>query len=158
MKWYGKTVNMPRLTAYHGDPDTLYTYSGVSARPCEWTPTLTAIKHRIEPVAGVTFNYVILQLYRDGRDSVSWHSDAEPTLGRNPVIGSVSLGTTRLFQFKHRQKPEQKAQVLLAHGSLLVMSGATQHFWRHQIPKTTRPCGARINLTFRVVKSPEKLQ
>lgn len=104
-----------------------------------------------EGLAGQRFNSVLLNLYRDGRDSVSWHADNEPGLGRNPVIASLSLGATRRFQLKHRRSKE-RVRVDLTHGSCLVMAGATQHHWLHQIPKTARPVGPRINLTFRTMR------
>jgi alkylated DNA repair dioxygenase AlkB len=111
---------------------------------------LLEIKNRIEPVAGLTFNRVLLNLYRDGRDSVSWHTDAEPELGRNPVIASVSFGASRKFQLRHLHTKE-KIELELTHGSLLIMQGELQHYWQHQIPKTNKTVGERINLTFRVM-------
>jgi alkylated DNA repair dioxygenase AlkB len=111
------------------------------------------MKARVEQVADVPFNSVLLNLYRDGRDSVAWHSDDEPELGENPVIASVSFGAERRFQFKHKHNPDLRQTIDLTHGSLLLMRGTTQHFWKHQIPKTQKPCGARINLTFRTIIS-----
>jgi alkylated DNA repair dioxygenase AlkB len=144
---------LPRLTAWYGDAGKSYTYSNLTLHPLPWTPALLRMKERVESVAGVQFNSVLLNLYRDGRDSVSWHSDDEPELGQNPVIASVSFGAARRFQFKHKRKPELRQTVDLTHGSLLLMRGATQHYWKHQIPKTTRPVDPRINLTFRVIQS-----
>ena len=97
------------------------------------------------------YNAELLNRYRTGQDSVGWHSDDEPELGTNPVIASVSLGATRNFQFKHKTNPDLKLSIELTNGSLLLMRGATQHFWKHQIPKTTKVLGPRINLTFRVI-------
>lgn len=150
---FGKTMPLPRLTAWYGDPGKSYTYSGIPMDPQPWTPTLKWIKEAIEPVCEVTFNSVLLNLYRDGNDSVAWHSDDEPELGENPVIGSVSLGAARKFAFKHKKEPTKyKVQSLeLTSGSLLIMRGATQHHWYHQIPKTSKKVGSRINLTFRVI-------
>ena len=149
----GKAVPLPRLTAWYGDAGKTYRYSGITVQPLAWTPLLLAIKARVEAVAVVTFNSVLLNYYRGERDSVAWHSDDEPELGVNPVIASVSFGATRTFQFKHKTRPDQRHAVDLTPGSLLLMAGAMQHHWKHQIPKTTKPVGARINLTFRVIGS-----
>ncbi len=147
----GAAVPIPRLTAWYGDEGNSYRWSGITQHPHPWTPTLLRMKVRIEQAAGVSFNSVLLNLYRDGRDSVAWHSDDEPELGRNPVIASVSFGAERRFQFKHKHNPDLRQAIDLTHGSLLLMRGTTQHFWKHQIPKTKQPCGARINLTFRTI-------
>ena len=142
----GRRVPIPRLTAWHGE--TGYIYSGIAMEPAAWTPPLLELKRSAEAHAGQTFNSVLLNLYRDGRDSVGWHADNEPGLGRNPVIASISLGATRRFQLKHRRRDERIA-IDLSHGSCLIMAGATQHHWLHQVPKTARAVGPRINLTFR---------
>ncbi|MBI1282613.1 MAG: alpha-ketoglutarate-dependent dioxygenase AlkB [Anaerolineaceae bacterium] len=147
----GKQVMQPRLIAWYGDEGKSYRYSGLTVHPLLWTPTLLEMKARVEQAAGVTFNSVLLNLYRDGQDSVGWHSDDEPELGLDPVIASVSLGAARNFQFKHKQYPDMKVSIELTHGSLLLMRGTTQHFWKHQIPKTKKELGPRINLTFRVI-------
>jgi alkylated DNA repair dioxygenase AlkB len=152
IRLWGKTIALPRLTAWYGDPGKSYTYSGITLHPDPWTSTLLAIKRRIDEVAAVRFNSVLLNLYRDGRDSVSWHSDDEPELGQHPIIGSVSFGATRRFQFKHKQRRTRCTSVELSHGSVLLMQGATQHHWLHRIPKTPRACGPRINLTFRIIQ------
>ncbi|MEP0837574.1 MULTISPECIES: alpha-ketoglutarate-dependent dioxygenase AlkB [unclassified Coleofasciculus] len=150
IKLYGKELNIPRLTAWHGDSGKSYTYSKIPMSPEPWTPTLFLIKSRIESLAGISFNSVLLNLYRNGNDSVAWHSDDEPELGEEPVIGSVSFGGTRRFMFRHKVAKEQ-VEVELTHGSLLVMQGTTQQFWQHQIPKTSKRVEPRINLTFRVI-------
>lgn len=147
---YGRRLPFPRLIAWYGDDQKPYSFSGVTLKPVPWLPELIEIKNRIEPIAKVSFNRVLLNLYRDGRDSVGWHADAEPELGKNPVIASVSFGATRKFQLRHMQTKE-KIELELTHGSLLVMMGEMQHFWQHQIPKTSRPVGERINLTYRVM-------
>ncbi|MCC7447172.1 MAG: alpha-ketoglutarate-dependent dioxygenase AlkB [Anaerolineae bacterium] len=149
---YGKSVKVPRLVAWYGDAGKSYTYSGTTMHPEPWIPALLTMKARIEAVAGVTFNTVLLNYYRNEQDSMGWHSDDEPELGKNPVIASVSLGATRSFQFKHKRDSELRQSINLTSGSLLLMRGPTQHFWKHQIPKTKRPLDPRINLTFRVVK------
>lgn len=147
---YGRPTPLPRLTAWFGDEGASYTYSGIKMNPAPWTPALLSIKQRIEGVAGVPFNSVLLNLYRDGHDGVSWHQDDEPELGKNPVIGSVSFGETRTFQMKHKSRKDLcVVNIDLSHGSFLLMSGPTQHFWRHRLPKTPKVLKARINLTFR---------
>ena len=110
------------------------------------------IREKIEKISKIKFNSVLLNLYRSGSDSVSWHSDDEPELGKNPVIGSLSLGETRQFQMKHKFNRDLKQKILLQHGSFLLMRGKTQHHWLHQIPKRKNLKGERINLTFRVIK------
>jgi alkylated DNA repair dioxygenase AlkB len=142
----GRRVPIPRLTAWHGAAG--YVYSGIRMTPAFWNPPLLEIKAAAEACAGQPFNSVLLNLYRDGRDCVSWHADNEPGLGRDPVIASVSLGATRRFQMKHRERDERLA-LDLPSGSCLVMAGPTQHHWLHQVPKTAHPVGPRINLTFR---------
>jgi alkylated DNA repair dioxygenase AlkB len=151
MKLYGKNIDLPRKTAWYGDQNKSYTFSGIHLNPEPWTPTLLQVKERIEDIARVRFNSVLLNLYRHGNDGISWHTDAERELGKNPVIGSVSFGETRRFMFRHRQDQDLKAEVGLTHGSFLLMAGETQHFWQHQIPKTSRKVEPRINLTFRVI-------
>lgn len=148
---YGKPVTLPRLTAWYGDQDKSYTYSKIKMEPRPWTPTLIGIKLRIESIANKQFNSVLLNFYRDGKDSIAWHSDDEPELGKNPVIASVSLGAVRRFMFKHKYKKELKFEIELNNGSLLIMKGETQHFWQHQIPKTAKKVQPRINLTFREI-------
>jgi alkylated DNA repair dioxygenase AlkB len=152
IKLYGKLVDLPRFTAWYGDEGRLYRYSGITVTPNPWMPALVKIKQKIEVVSGAIFNSVLLNLYRDERDSVSWHSDDEPELGRDPVIGSVSFGATRSFQFKHKRDKALRGKIDLPHGSYLLMRGPTQHYWLHQVPKATKPRGPRINLTFRVIK------
>lgn len=151
IKIYGRSMPQPRLTAWHGDWGKSYTYSGITMHPSPWTHTLLDLKAKAEAVSGVVFNSVLLNLYRDGNDSMGWHSDDEPELGQNPVIGSLSLGGTRRFMLRHRTEKGLKHQLELMSGSFLLMQGTTQHYWQHQIPKTKRPVFPRINLTFRVI-------
>jgi alkylated DNA repair dioxygenase AlkB len=146
----GRRMPIPRLTAWHGEAG--YVYSGIAMQPAAWTPALLELKRCAEGHAGQGFNSVLLNLYRDGRDSVGWHADNERGLGRDPVIASLSLGATRRFQLKHRQSGARVA-IDLTHGSCLIMAGATQHHWLHQVPKTARPVGPRINLTFRSMRT-----
>lgn len=146
---YGKAVLAPRLTAWHGDRRCVYRYSGVEHVPLQWTSTLDSIRQRVVERVGEKFNSVLLNYYRDGRDSVSWHSDDEPHLG--PVIASLSLGAARTFQLKHKDRTDlPRVDIELSPGSLLVMGGGCQTNWRHQLPKRRRATGSRINLTFRV--------
>lgn len=152
MKLYGKEFELPRLTAWYGDDGKSYTFSGIPMNPDAWTPTLLSIKSRIEEVTQAKFNSVLLNLYRSGKDGVSWHSDDEPELGKNPMIASVSFGETRRFQLRHKlDKSLDKVEITLTHGSLLIMKGSTQHFWQHQIPKTAKSLRERTNLTFRII-------
>jgi alkylated DNA repair dioxygenase AlkB len=152
IRMYGKQIDLPRLTAWHGDPGKNYSYSGISMQPDAWTEPLLQVKRRVDSAAGVRFNSVLLSLYRTGQDGLSWHQDNEPELGENPVIASVSFGDVRSFQFKHKYKKELRTvSIDLTHGSLLIMRGTTQQFWVHQVPKTSRPVRPRINLTFRVI-------
>lgn len=151
IKLYGRESPVPRLTAWHGDAKSTYTYSNIAMEPEPWSAPLLEIRALVEAEAGVRFNSVLCNLYRSGQDSVAWHSDDEGELGPCPVIASVSLGDTRRFQLRHRTQPELRRQIDLPHGSLLVMRGLTQRHWKHQIPKTARPVGARVNLTYRTV-------
>lgn len=147
---FGKTHPQPRLTALYGDGKP-YSYSGITMQPLPWNALLQEIRTKVENASGVRFTSVLLNLYRDGRDSNGWHADDEPELGKNPVIASLSFGAERVFQLKHRSKP-LKQNIILEHGSLLLMRGETQHFWKHQIPKTAKPITPRINLTFRIIR------
>jgi alkylated DNA repair dioxygenase AlkB len=149
---FGQTHDIPRLTAWYGDFGKSYTYAGISVEPSSWTPTLLQIKEKVESVSNIQFNSVLLNRYRSGNDGVSWHSDDEPELGVNPVIGSVSFGQSRPFQFKHKDLEGVKQKVTLEHGSYLLMKGETQHKWLHQIPKSKKEMEERINLTFRIIK------
>ena len=151
MSLYGKEINLPRKTAWYGDENKSYTFSGIHLDPQPWTPVLLQIKEKIEQIADTSFNSVLLNLYRHGQDSISWHTDAERELGENPIIGSVSFGGSRRFMFRHRNDKNEKAEVALTHGSFLLMAGETQHFWQHQIPKTAKQVAPRINLTFRTI-------
>ncbi len=151
MNMYGKQVNFPRLTAWYGDNEKPYSFSGITLEPNYWTKELIAIKEKIEPLSNVVFNSVLLNLYRSGNDSISWHTDAEKELGINPVIASVNFGATRKFQLRHIHTKE-KLELELTHGSLLIMQSELQHYWQHQVPKTSKLVDERINLTFRVIK------
>lgn len=152
----GRLVKIPRLQAWYGDPDALYAYSNQDFQPLPWTSQLQAMRESLEEVCTARFNSVLVNLYRDGNDGVSWHADNERELGRQPVVASVSLGATRRFLLKpsrsHCQRQLQTVSLELEHGDLLVMARLTQQCWLHCIPKTSRPVGARINLTFRCIR------
>lgn len=147
----GRSIALPRLTAWHGDPGTAYAYSGIRNEPDPWISPLTDVRELLNFYVGTLFNSVLINLYRNGRDSVSWHADDEVELGVAPVIASVSLGASRKFSFKHRLDRSLRHDMMLEDGDVLVMRGNTQQTWLHQIPKTTLAVGERINLTFRSV-------
>jgi alkylated DNA repair dioxygenase AlkB len=150
-KLYGKNINFPRMTAWYGDEGNSYIYSGIKNLPLPWTPAIFEVKRAVEPPCGVEFNSVLLNRYRTGKDSVSWHADDEPEFGDQPVIASVSFGGTRTFQLKHKVWKDLKTSVELTHGSLLIMRGGTQANWLHQVPKTAKQVDERLNLTFRAI-------
>ena len=151
IRMYGKEMPVPRLTAWHGDPGRTYAYSQIALEPVPWTAPLLELKALVEAESSVAFNSVLLNLYRDGRDSVAWHSDDEPELGPRPVIASVSLGAPRRFHLRRKAEHADRVDITLAHGSLLLMAGSTQHEWEHQVPKTASKVGPRVNLTFRTI-------
>ena len=149
---YGKKHLVPRLTAWYGDADKPYAYSGIKMNPEPWTIALNEIKRKVEAEAATTFTSVLLNYYRNGQDSMGWHRDNEKELGQNPVIASVSFGQTRPFHLRHKFKKDlPKLIIPLTHGSLLIMKDATQHFWEHQVPKSAKTLAPRINLTFRKI-------
>ncbi len=146
----GREVASPRLSAWYGDPDAHYSYSGLSLSPRPWLPVILELKTRVEAVCNSPFNSVLLNLYRDGADSMGWHSDDEPELGERPVIASLSLGATRRFRLRHRRRKDlEPVAIDLENGSLLIMEGDTQRCWKHQLPKSKRVAEPRVNLTFR---------
>lgn len=145
----GRPIKIPRMQAWYGD--AAYRYSGLNMAPLPWTPVLLEIKAVIEAMAGAVFNSVLVNLYRDGNDSVGWHSDDESELGVEPVIASLSLGASRDFSLRQKKPGSEKLKLQLDAGDLLLMSGALQHNWQHQLPKTRVLVAERINLTFRLV-------
>ena len=149
---FGKTHPQPRLTALYGNEGKPYSYSNITMQPHPWNTLLQKIKYHIETTTECQFTTVLLNQYRDGKDSNGWHADNEKELGTNPIIASLSFGAERVFQLKHNTIADAKKNIVLEHGSLLLMKGSTQHFWKHQIPKTAKPIGNRINLTFRSIK------
>ena len=143
-------VPLPRLTAWQGEPEAVYVYSGIRNVPQPWTPTVAELKSAVQATCGTRFNSVLINRYRSGTDSMGWHADHEPELGTHPVIASVSLGVTRTFDLRHN-KTGVVQSFSLKGGSLLIMKGETQAQWRHRVPKEPRVSGERINLTFRWV-------
>lgn len=149
VRLFGREIEAPRMSCWIGDASIAYRYSGINHKPYPWPEVLLSIRNRLVRETGVAFNSVLANLYRDGRDCMGWHSDDEPELGVRPVIASLSLGATRRFVLKHRRDPGRKLAFDLSHGSLLVMRGDTQEDYRHALPRTSKPVGPRINLTFR---------
>ena len=149
---FGKEYDQPRLTALYGNNGKAYTYSNITMHPRPFDVSLKNLKSDIEHVTGAEFTSCLLNLYRDGSDSNGWHADDEKELGKNPVIASISLGQERNFRLRHRFNKDLKYNLILEHGSLLLMKGPTQHYWHHQIPKSKKPMDPRINLTFRYIK------
>lgn len=149
---FGKTHLQPRLTAFYGSGNLSYSYSNIKMTAHSWTPILLALKNAVEKIAESTFNCLLINYYRDGKDSMGWHANDEKELGTNPTIASVTLGGERFFHLKHHTFPEHKCKLKLENGSLLLMKGNTQHFYKHQIPKTRKHTSARINFTFRLIK------
>lgn len=148
---FGREIMQPRLTAWYGDEQKPYSYSGITMHPHAWTKELLGIKHRIESVSNHTFTSALLNFYRNGSDSMGWHKDNEKELGINPVIGSVSFGAERTFCLKHGKEKKLSQKVVLRSGSFLLMKGVTQHHWLHSIPKEPKITQGRINITFRAI-------
>ncbi|MEO8932840.1 MAG: alpha-ketoglutarate-dependent dioxygenase AlkB [Xanthomarina sp.] len=148
---FGKTHQQPRLTALYAENYKPYSYSGITMNSHPFSKLLLDIKHEVELVSKHKFNSVLINLYRNGSDSNGWHADNEKELGKNPVIASLSFGSKRLFKFKHRVLKDENYKLELEPGSLLIMKGEMQHYWLHQIPKTKKDIGPRINLTFRFI-------
>ena len=149
IKLFGREVDSPRLSSWIGDQGASYVYSNTRFEPRPWPPALTILRKEIGIAADERFNSVLANLYRDGRDSMGWHCDDEPELGPSPVIASLSLGAIRRFCLKHKRAGSKSIALELPHGSLLLMRGETQKNYRHALPKTAKPVGERINLTFR---------
>jgi alkylated DNA repair dioxygenase AlkB len=149
---YGKTHPLPRLHRWFASSSEPYRWSGIQMRPEPFPDALLGVLRRLEDESAVRFNTALGNLYRSGKDTVSWHADDEPDLGPEPVIASLSLGATRRFLLRRRDDHSVSTSFELTHGSLLWMSGATQTFWEHSVPRTTQTVGARINLTFRAIR------
>ena len=153
---FGKKVLEPRLTAWYGEAGKSYTYSGKTQYGMTWTDALSLIKNKVEAACQPIINYqpslfnsVLLNYYRNGQDSMGWHADDEKELGRNPVIASLNFGESRRFLFRRKDDKNIKHEILLTHGSLLIMAGEMQHYWQHAVPKEPKKNLPRINLTFR---------
>ena len=151
---FGRYHPVPRLLAWYGDREASYRYSGMTHQPLPWTPLLSEIRQRLVDSLGQPLNGVLLNYYRDGQDSMGWHSDDERELGAEPLVASLSLGGERRFDLRRKGSTRIEHSLQLAHGSLLVMSGQTQHHWQHQVAKTRKPCAPRLNLTFRLIRTP----
>ncbi len=162
IRMFGREIDSPRRSCWIGDPGAVYTYSRTRFEPRPWPLAMVPVRRRLVQTLGLDFDSVLANLYRDGRDSMGWHSDDEPELGSAPLIASLSLGATRRFLFKpkpsaasalggHHPADDRRRSLPLSHGSLLVMSGLTQANYLHALPATAKPVGARINLTFRRV-------
>jgi alkylated DNA repair dioxygenase AlkB len=147
----GKSIVTKRQVAWYGDAGFAYTYSGHTHHSLCWTDQLLKLKNKVEDQCNETFNSCLLNYYENGETGMSWHSDSEKALGKNTVIASLSLGAERKFVFRHKES-KKKVNLLLEHGSLLVMKGATQSHWQHALPKTKSVRYPRINLTFRTFK------
>jgi alkylated DNA repair dioxygenase AlkB len=153
---FGKKVMQPRLTALYGDPDIPYGYSGIKMRSHPITQELIHLQSVVEKKSNTKFTHVLLNLYRDGQDSMGWHRDNEKVLGPEPVIASLSFGAARNFQLRPYFQKKPVITQLLEEGSLLLMQGTSQEYWEHQLPKTRKPVGVRINLTFRSINPQAK--
>jgi len=148
VKMYGKTIECKRQTAWMGEDFFEYTYSGITKKAEIFTPLILEIKAQIEMLCHEKFNSCLLNYYRDGNEGMSWHSDNEKTMGKEPLIASLSLGAARKFSFKHNES-KQKIDFYLEHGSLIVMQGITQKHWKHALLPSSKVKSPRINLTFR---------
>lgn len=152
IQMFGKVHPLPRLTAWYGDPDAVYTYSGIKNTPLPWIPLLEELKTSVEQQCKTNFNSVLINYYRTGSDHMSWHCDDEKELGPNPTIASLSFGERRRFQLKHKMnKGLEVVTIEPDSGSLIVMKDCTQEYWNHRIVKTSKQIGPRINLTFRQI-------
>ena len=152
IKMFGKEMPLPRLSAWYGDNEKRYTYSGIHLTPLPWNPMLNWIRQQLSEQCDTVFNSVLLNWYRNGDDHISWHTDAERELGINPTIASVNFGETRRFLLRRNDDPQQKIELPLSHGSVLIMSGALQHHWQHSVPKQKAVKKSRINMTFRCIQ------
>lgn len=151
LKMFGNLIPVPRLESWVADEGLDYTYSGIHHEPDPWIDELVELRDLSSSYTGTRFNSVLCNLYRDGSDGVDWHADDEPEFGPMPVIASWSLGATRRFDLRRVDDHSIKVELELHHGDLVIMSGTTQELWRHRVPKTKKPVGERINLTFRLV-------
>jgi alkylated DNA repair dioxygenase AlkB len=151
IRLFGRLVQQPRLIAWFGEPGARYSYSGLQLQPLPWIPLLFELKSKLEQHLQSEFNSVLANAYRDGRDSMGWHSDNEPELGPDPLIASLSFGAERKFLIREKGRSGSRG-IFLGHGSLLVMKAGCQQAFEHSVPKTRKPTGLRINLTFREIQ------
>jgi len=151
IRMFGKMINQPRLTAWYGEENIAYSYSGLNLNALPFTPLLEKLRTKIEENFQTNLNSVLLNLYRNEKDSMGWHADDEKELGSSPIIASLSFGSTRKFILKHKLDKALKLAINLTPGSLILMKGTMQHHWLHAIPKTTIKCDSRINLTYRKI-------
>lgn len=158
IKWYQNTISMygkqhllPRVSSWYGDSDRPYCYSGIRLNPNAWTPKLNQLRDELELICKRRFNSVLLNWYRSGDDYISWHTDAEPELGINPMIASINFGASRRFLLRLKDDHQVKLEIPLHHGSILVMAGQLQHHWQHSVPKQKKIKNHRVNLTFRTI-------
>ncbi len=149
LRLFGRDIDAPRLSCWIGDAEAAYTYSRTRFEPQPWTPALVALRAALDAQCGENFNSVLCNFYRNGRDTMGWHSDDEPELGSQPVIASLSFGAPRRFRLRHRHDSALRLELTLESGDLLLMAGATQRNYRHDLPRTARRVESRINLTFR---------
>lgn len=150
---FGKSYKLPRVSAWYGDSDKPYTYSGITLQPNAWTDELNRLRDELALVCKRQFNSVLLNWYRNGADHISWHTDAEPELGKNPMIASINFGESRRFLIRRIDNHQCKLEIPLHHGSILVMAGELQHYWQHSVPKQAKIKRSRVNLTFRSIYS-----
>lgn len=151
IKLFGKNRPQPRLSALYAENEAEYTYSGLTLQPLKFPPLLLQLQQKLKDKTDLDFTHCLANLYRDGNDSMGLHADDEKELGRDPVIASISLGAVRTFRLKYKEEKDLKLDLELEHGSLLLMQGSTQHFWKHELPKTKKKISPRINLTFRKI-------
>lgn len=154
IRLFGRQVLIPRQQCWIGDPQARYRYSGLELAPLPWPDWLLPVRDRVSEQCGANFNSVLCNRYRDGSDSMGWHSDDEPELGPAPLIAALTFGGERRFQFRHRQDKRLRETLVLPHNSLLIMPRGLQAEFQHQLPKTRQPVAARINLTFREIRAP----
>ena len=155
IRLFGQSHPIPRMHQWHAEPGINYTWSGLTMRAEPWFPELDKLRQQVELATNGRFNSVLINLYRDGSDSMGWHSDDEPELGPEPTIASLSLGAERDFLLRsvNTDAREDKHCIKLGHGSLLLMQGRTQQNWQHALPRRLRVKEARINLTFRWINT-----
>ncbi len=153
---FGKRIASPRLSSWHGEPEAAYRYAGIKHLPLPFTPAMAECASYLNQRYGLHFNSVLANLYRNGQDSMGLHADDERELGPTPLIASLSFGATRQFRLRHRTDKTLRVNISLQSGSLLLMGGTLQKFWKHEVPKEPSIQDERINLTFRLIVSPSQ--